>query len=104
MEYDGQAWVSLGFSPNGDMVGSDAVIGLPDAAEVVEYELASKVMGDTNSTKYPISIFFSKRPRIRPRSSKTTFPRFSSSTREETHHKPRSDRWRKMLHEQHWSG
>ncbi|CAN0603446.1 unnamed protein product, partial [Ectocarpus sp. 12 AP-2014] len=33
------AWTSLGFSSDSLMVGSDAVIGLPDETSVEEYDL-----------------------------------------------------------------
>ena len=38
-----QAWVGVGFSSNGDMPGSDAVIGLPDNSSVSEFNLTDKV-------------------------------------------------------------
>lgn len=38
-------WMSVGFSPDGDMIGSDAVVGFPGQEEVLEYELGSKVSG-----------------------------------------------------------
>lgn len=37
------AWTSIGFGPEFMMIGSDAVIGLPDDASVVEHEMPSKV-------------------------------------------------------------
>ncbi|CAM9906597.1 unnamed protein product, partial [Choristocarpus tenellus] len=40
--YTGTGWVSLGFSDTGDMIGSDAVIGLPNDQSVLEYDLTSK--------------------------------------------------------------
>ncbi|CAN0065548.1 unnamed protein product, partial [Choristocarpus tenellus] len=40
--YAGTAWVSLGFSDAGDMVGSDCVIGLPTDESIAEYDLTSK--------------------------------------------------------------
>lgn len=43
MEYTGLAWAAVGFSADGMMVGSDAVIGLPDDQTVLEYDLADKV-------------------------------------------------------------
>lgn len=41
--YTGNAWISVGFSTDGLMIGSDAVIGLPDDGSVMEYDMASKV-------------------------------------------------------------
>lgn len=38
-------WMSVGFSPDGDMIGADAVVGFPSQDEVLEYELGSKVRG-----------------------------------------------------------
>lgn len=38
-------WMSVGFSSDGDMIGSDAVVGFPGQDEVLEYELGSKVRG-----------------------------------------------------------
>ena len=38
-----ESWVSVGFSSDGEMVGSDAVIGLPDDSDVSEYSLMAKV-------------------------------------------------------------
>lgn len=44
-------WVAIGFSDNGGfMVGSEAVIGLPDTGEVLKYELNGK----TNSAVIPM--------------------------------------------------
>jgi DOMON domain len=40
--YHGLAWLSLGTSPSGYMVGSEAVIGLPDVSSVSKYTLNSK--------------------------------------------------------------
>lgn len=36
-------WLALGFSSNGSMVGSDAVVGYPQQATAVEYDLQAKV-------------------------------------------------------------
>ncbi|CAN0403390.1 unnamed protein product, partial [Scytosiphon promiscuus] len=36
------AWTGIGFSSDGMMVGSDAVVGLPDDASVLEYEMTGK--------------------------------------------------------------
>lgn len=41
--YEGVAWVGLGFSESGGMLGSDAVIGLPHEGTALEYYLASYV-------------------------------------------------------------
>ena len=41
--YDGEGWISLGFSDDGRMVPADAVIGLPDEATALEYFLTNKV-------------------------------------------------------------
>ncbi|CAN0028150.1 unnamed protein product [Ectocarpus sp. 4 AP-2014] len=38
------AWTSLGFSPDSFMIGSDAVIGLPDESAVEEYDLTSQAV------------------------------------------------------------
>jgi DOMON domain len=40
--YDGEGWVALGVSPTGDMIGSQAVIGLPGSDPVI-YTLVSKI-------------------------------------------------------------
>ncbi|CAN0472621.1 unnamed protein product, partial [Hapterophycus canaliculatus] len=37
------AWTSVGFSSDGMMVGSDAVVGLPDDVSVQEYDLTGRV-------------------------------------------------------------
>ena len=39
--YEGQGYVGLGFSPNGRMIGSLAVIGLPDVASAGKYDMTS---------------------------------------------------------------
>lgn len=39
--YDGEGWLAIGFSDNGLMTGSDAVIGLPDEDTVLEYDMDS---------------------------------------------------------------
>eukprot|EP00903_Cladosiphon_okamuranus_P018881 g17367.t1 len=36
------AWTSIAFSSNGEMIGSDAVVGLPDDMSVFEYEMPGK--------------------------------------------------------------
>ncbi|KAL7541591.1 hypothetical protein ACHAWF_006979 [Thalassiosira exigua] len=40
--YDGEAWVGIGFSRDGQMVGSEAVLGLPSESSVLKYNMASK--------------------------------------------------------------
>ncbi|CAN0298231.1 unnamed protein product, partial [Discosporangium mesarthrocarpum] len=42
-EYAGDAWVSVGFSDDELMVGSDAVIGLPGDSTVLEYDMTLQV-------------------------------------------------------------
>ena len=37
--YDGEGWLSIGFSDRGRMRGSDAVIGLPASMTVLEYDM-----------------------------------------------------------------
>ena len=39
--YDGEGWLGIGFSDDGLMIGSDAVIGLPDEETVSEYDMNS---------------------------------------------------------------
>ncbi|CAN0581535.1 unnamed protein product, partial [Laminaria digitata] len=41
--YGGDAWISVGFSETGGMIGSDAVIGLPDEGTALEYYLTGYV-------------------------------------------------------------
>lgn len=41
-EVPAEAWVAIGFSTNGAMVGSEAVIGLPDTGTVEKYFLTSQ--------------------------------------------------------------
>lgn len=41
--YEGEGYVGLGFSSNGDMVPADAVIGLPDEGTALEYDLSTYV-------------------------------------------------------------
>lgn len=41
--YDGEGWVSVGFSDTGEMVVADAVIGLPGDDTALEYLLEAKV-------------------------------------------------------------
>ncbi|CAN0204815.1 unnamed protein product [Scytosiphon promiscuus] len=40
------AWTGIGFSSDGMMVGSDAVVGLPDDVSVLEYEMTGKSVED----------------------------------------------------------
>jgi len=42
LEYQGEAWLGLGFSQNGKMVGSTAVIGTPGNNQVQKYKLLDK--------------------------------------------------------------
>lgn len=37
--YQGEGWLGIGFSESGNMPGSDAVIGLPDEATALEYDM-----------------------------------------------------------------
>lgn len=37
--YQGEGWLAIGFSDSGNMPGSDSVIGLPDAATALEYDM-----------------------------------------------------------------
>ncbi|CAN0468181.1 unnamed protein product, partial [Laminaria digitata] len=46
-----ESWISVGFSVDGSMTGADAVIGLPDSNEVVEYDLIAKALDQV--TRYP---------------------------------------------------
>eukprot|EP00752_Nemacystus_decipiens_P012683 g11236.t1 len=39
--YQGEGWLGIGFSETGNMPGSDAVIGLPDDATALEYDMDS---------------------------------------------------------------
>ncbi|CAN0186224.1 unnamed protein product, partial [Phaeothamnion confervicola] len=50
LTYNGDGWVGWGPSPNGNMIGSDAVIGLPDDG-VYEYHLYAKELSAVK--KYP---------------------------------------------------
>lgn len=43
VDADLPGWVSVGFSSNGEMVGSDAVVGFPTQGTAIEYDLDSKV-------------------------------------------------------------
>lgn len=38
-----ESWIAIGFSPNGQMVGSEAVIGLPDAGSVLKYGMSAQL-------------------------------------------------------------
>ena len=42
LEYDGIGWVALAISTNGQMIGSEAIIGLPDEGSVLKYDLNGK--------------------------------------------------------------
>jgi len=48
LTYDGNAWVGVAFSENGNMVGSDAVIGSPDVGTPQKYRLKALVV-DTDA-------------------------------------------------------
>ncbi|CAN0464209.1 unnamed protein product [Ascophyllum nodosum] len=37
--YEGEGWLGIGFSDSGSMIGSDAVVGLPDEGTVLEYDM-----------------------------------------------------------------
>ena len=37
--YEGEGWLGIGFSDSGSMIGSDAVVGLPDENTVLEYDM-----------------------------------------------------------------
>eukprot|EP00904_Undaria_pinnatifida_P013446 jgi/Undpi1/9231/HiC_scaffold_26.g11689.m1 len=54
--YEGDAWISVGFSESGGMLGSDAVIGLPDEETAAEYYLAAyDISGVTEAPLQEIS-------------------------------------------------
>jgi DOMON domain len=42
LAYEGEGWIGFGVSPDGVMIGSQTVIGLPGAGDPVIYNLASK--------------------------------------------------------------
>lgn len=42
--YEGNGWLGLGFSPDGQMIGSVAAIGLPSIGGVWQYDLNEKVL------------------------------------------------------------
>mmetsp|Transcript_19038 Transcript_19038/g.39999 ORF Transcript_19038/g.39999 Transcript_19038/m.39999 type:complete len:1020 (-) Transcript_19038:129-3188(-) len=42
IEYDGLGWLALGVSRDGQMIGSEAIIGLPDEGTVLKYTLGGK--------------------------------------------------------------
>ncbi|KAL7472063.1 hypothetical protein ACHAXS_012395 [Conticribra weissflogii] len=42
LEYDGLGWLALGVSTDGQMIGSEAIIGLPDEGTVLKYNLGGK--------------------------------------------------------------
>ncbi len=48
--YEGEGWVSVGFSSTGDMVVGDAVIGLPDNVTALEYDMTAYVSFDHERT------------------------------------------------------
>ncbi|CAN0399376.1 unnamed protein product, partial [Hapterophycus canaliculatus] len=41
VEVEDEKWTAIGFSTDGDMIGSDAVIFLPEEDEVSEYLLSA---------------------------------------------------------------
>ncbi|CAM9558688.1 unnamed protein product [Discosporangium mesarthrocarpum] len=51
--YSGVAWISVGFSDNGEMIGADAVIALPDDESVLEYDMESKNIRGVNPSLSP---------------------------------------------------
>jgi hypothetical protein len=60
--YEGQAWLGVGRSPDGDMVGGEAIIGVPDSGVVQKYNLNSEstsgvvAMDDASQTLIDASI------------------------------------------------
>lgn len=46
LAYEGEAWLSLGFSASGKMVPAIAVIGLPDSGEVLKYIMTGTLLSD----------------------------------------------------------
>jgi len=52
LEYDGEGWLGFGVSPNGEMIGSTAIIGLPGTGEEpAQYNLQGKTLDDINQTE-----------------------------------------------------
>lgn len=49
MEAEAEEWTAVGFSRDGNMEGSDAVIYLPDLDEVSEHILGSQVRDETTA-------------------------------------------------------
>ena len=45
LRYDGSAWVAFGVSMDGQTIGSDAIIGLPDEGAVKKYEIPDQDEG-----------------------------------------------------------
>jgi len=62
LEYDGLGWVALAVSKDTQMIGSEAIIGLPDSGEVLKYHLNGMatnmvdVMDDDSQTLADASI------------------------------------------------
>lgn len=62
LEYDGLGWVALAVSKDTQMIGSEAIIGLPDSGKVLKYHLNGMatnmvdVMDDGNQTLADASI------------------------------------------------
>mmetsp|Transcript_1209 Transcript_1209/g.1781 ORF Transcript_1209/g.1781 Transcript_1209/m.1781 type:complete len:446 (-) Transcript_1209:164-1501(-) len=62
LEVKREGWIGFGISLNGRMVGSDAIIGLPNAGSVLKYDLLQKstrsivAMGDDSQTLIDTSI------------------------------------------------
>lgn len=42
LEAENDGWIGLGISPNGKMVGSEAIVGVPDDDSVMKFELNGK--------------------------------------------------------------
>lgn len=52
LEYDGEGWLGFGVSPNGEMIGSTAIIGLPGTGtEPAEYSLEGKSVDAVNQAE-----------------------------------------------------
>lgn len=62
IESQSEGWLGFGISPDGSMVGAEAVIGLPDEGSVLKYDLTSKsdsgvvLMSDDKQTLMDTSI------------------------------------------------
>ncbi|GKY93603.1 hypothetical protein MPSEU_000327700 [Mayamaea pseudoterrestris] len=42
LTYEGEAWLGFGVNPDGEMIGGDAVIGLPDTNSVMQYDMTGE--------------------------------------------------------------